>query len=63
MTDKPPVFYADPVDEDGNVIATAHMTIKPNPWTGPAVKVPHSELALEDLPTIHIKMPEHDDGR
>lgn len=56
--DKPTLFYADPVDEDGNVIATARMTIKPNPWIGDAVKIPHSELALEGLPTIHAKMPE-----
>ena len=49
------VFYADPVDEHGNVIATASMSITHSSGR-PAVvtKVPHSELAHEDMPTIRV---------
>lgn len=56
-------FHADPVDEDGNVIGTLTM----GPWKTPwgefeSVKIPHSELAIEDADiTFDVKMPEPED--
>jgi hypothetical protein len=41
-------FYADPVDEDGNVIGTAHFEITHSLWPIKTVKIPASEMALPD---------------
>jgi hypothetical protein len=54
--DSPHGFYADPVDEDGNVIAHAEMRLWAS-WCGeiPMVKVPSSEMVLPpDVPTFKI---------
>lgn len=62
MTEKPVVFIADPVDEDGNVIGTASMQLTSS-LTGPldVVKIPHDEMALDD-DAFHIRMPDPDDA-
>lgn len=51
------VFYADPVDADGNVIGTATLTNVRGPW-GPItpVKVPYDEIVLDPETTIHAKL-------
>lgn len=57
MPEKPrwEVFFADPVDEDGNVIAKASLEVTHCPnGDAVAVKVPHSELGLEDMRTIRV---------
>lgn len=58
MTENEPdveVFYADPVDEDGNVIATARVSVTYSNGTARATKVPHSEMAVEGMPTIRVR--------
>ena len=66
MDEKPTLFYADPVDGDGNVIATASLKI--TSATGcfeglEAVKVPHSEIVLdEDTPTIRVREEDFPNG-
>jgi hypothetical protein len=64
MDDEPvvEVFYADPVDEDGNVIATAKLEVTYSGGPARATKVPHSELAIEDAPTIHVRAEDFPDG-
>lgn len=48
-------FYADPVDEHGNVIGHAEVTILRSPWPMRAVKIPASEIALpDDAPTFKV---------
>jgi len=50
-------FYADPVDEDGNVIATARFEITHVSGMGPIrmVKIPASEMDMPpDAPTFKI---------
>ena len=56
------IFYADPVDEDGNVIGTATFSVTSTMGPARATKVPHSELAHEDLPTIHVRKEDFPNG-
>lgn len=57
------VFYADPVDEDGNAIGTV-TSFDVTSTLGPAraTKIPHDEMALPpDAPVF--KLPERGDDR
>jgi hypothetical protein len=52
-------FYADPVDEDGNVIAHVEwMEVRASWLPDPIrmVKVPHDEIVLDPGSTIHAKL-------
>jgi hypothetical protein len=50
------VFYADPVDEDGNIIGTAFMSALRTPWGDYApVKIPHDEIVLDPEFTIRVR--------
>jgi hypothetical protein len=61
MAEQPKVeiFFADPVDEDGNVIGRATMGDVQTPW-GPAkpVKIPYDEIVLEPGNTIRVELDE-----
>ena len=56
--EEPTVFYADPVDEDGNVIGTASFVITDSNPPMRAVKVPASEIVLDAENTIHVRVEE-----
>jgi hypothetical protein len=50
-------FYADPVDDDGNVIGTAWMGPLKTPWGEiTPTKVPHDEIVLDLENTIRAKL-------
>lgn len=59
------VFYADPVDADGNVIGTVNLdSAKVHcSWTDSVrvTKVPASEIVLDPETTIYAKVPERKD--
>lgn len=50
MDDQPQGFYADPVDEDGNIIGHVTNFRVTTSWAGeiPMTKIPHDEMALPD---------------
>jgi hypothetical protein len=57
MTDETPHgFFADPVDDDGNVIAhVTHMRVtSTNFGEIPMTKIPHSEICAEDMPRFRV---------
>lgn len=52
------VFYADPVDENGNVIGHVGEFTVTTPWGSvEPVKVPHDEIVLDPETTIRAKAP------
>jgi hypothetical protein len=50
------VFYADPVDEDGNVIAHVDFKITGSTFPAKAIKVPASEIVLDPENTIRVDL-------
>lgn len=58
------LFYADPVDADGNVIATATFhSVTYSLGTARATKVPFDELGIdEDTPTIRVREEDFPNG-
>lgn len=56
------VFYADPVDEAGNVIGTAKLTITRSPYPVTVAKIPYYELGVDNTPTIRVREEDFPNG-
>jgi hypothetical protein len=54
----PQGFFADPVDDDGNVIGTVTNMRVTTSWAGeiPMTKIPHAEMALDPETTLHVRL-------
>jgi hypothetical protein len=57
MDDDLTAFYSDPVDQDGNVLATVRFSITDSTW-GPikTVKVPNGEIVTDPENTIRVDL-------
>lgn len=55
-SEKPTLFYADPVDADGKKVATATFRVTHSPWPMDVVKVPASEIVLDPETTIRADL-------
>jgi hypothetical protein len=62
MTDEPQGFYADPVDEDGNVLAHVTNMRVTTSWAGeiPMTKIPYDEIVLDPETTLRVRLDEDD---
>jgi hypothetical protein len=60
----PQGFFADPVDDDGNVIGTVTNMRVTTSWAGeiPMTKIPHAEMALDPETTLHVRLEDGQDG-